>query len=209
MSDVFRFRIAENGSPDLDRWLDLRTTLYLESGLIDSNEVDDAAGMYVDEYDDYSTHLLASDDAGVDIGCCRIIEPQDDQTLPVTDLFGIEPLPRSYEGSGVAVAPQHRKELVSLGLYRAISELADQKGYEYSYSIIEEPAVAALRRLGYPIEVLSEPRFVFNAPNVAAVIDRNEMLASMESSDSALSSLVQRYYRKPFEWSLAESDLAS
>ena len=203
---MFRFRIAENGSPDLDRWLELRTTLYMESGLINSDQID-AGGRYVDQYDDYSTHLLASDDAGADIGCCRIIEPHGDQTLPVTDLFGIEPLHRSYEGSGVAVVPRHRKALVSLGMYRAMAELADQKGYEYSYSIVEEPVLAALRRLGYPIQVLSEPRFVFNAPNVAAVIDRNETLASMEKSDSALSSLVLRYYRKPFEWSLTESDL--
>jgi N-acyl-L-homoserine lactone synthetase len=207
MSDVFRFRIAEQGSPDLDRWLELRTTLYLESGLINDDQVD-ANGMYVDQYDDYSTHLLASDDAGVDIGCCRIIEPQGDQTLPVTDLFGIEPLPRSYEASGVAVLPRYRKALVSLGMYRAIADLADQKGYEYSYSIVEEPVLAALRGLGYPIRVLSEPLFVFNAPNVAAVIDRNETLAAMEKFDSALSSLFLRYYRKPFEWSLTESDLA-
>ncbi len=205
---MFRFRIAENGSPDLDRWLELRTTLYTESGLINSDQID-ANGRYVDEYDDYSTHLLASDDTGVDIGCCRIIEPQGDQTLPITDLFGIEPHPRSYEGSGVAVLPRYRKALVSLGMYRAIAELADQRGYEYSYSILEEPVLAALRRLGYPIQVLSEPMFVFNAPNVAAVIKRSEMLASMENSDGELSSIVLRYYRKPFEWSLTESDLAS
>ena len=208
MSDVFRFRIAENGSPDLDRWLELRTTLYTESGLINSDQID-ANGRYVDQYDDYSTHLLASDDAGVDIGCCRIIEPQGDQTLPITDLFGIEPLPRSYEGSGVAVLPRYRKALVSLGMYRAIAELADQKGYEYSYSIIEEPVLAALRRLGYPIQVLSEPLFVFNAPNVAAVIKRSGTLASMENNEGELSSIVLRYYRKPFEWSLTGSDLES
>jgi len=205
---VFRFRIAENGSPDLDRWLELRTTLYMESGLINRDQID-AGGRYVDQYDDYSTHLLASDDAGVDIGCCRIIEPQGDQTLPITDLFGIEPLPRSYEGSGVAVSPRYRKALVSLGMYRAIADLADQKGYEFSYSILEEPVLASLRRLGYPIQVLSEPLFVFNAPNVAAVINRSDMLASMETSEGALSSIMLRYYRKPFEWSLTEGDLES
>ena len=134
-----------------------------------------------------------------------MIEPQGDQTLPVTDLFGIDPVHRSFEGSGVAVLPRLRKSMMSLGLYRAMAYVGDQRGYEYSYSIIEAPVLASLLRLGYPLRVLSEPRFVFNAPNVAAIMDRTEILRSLERIDA--SSLVLRYYRKPFEWSLTEKDL--
>jgi N-acyl-L-homoserine lactone synthetase len=204
---MFRFRIAERGSADFSAWLRLRTDLYLDTGLVTSDDLDEASGVYTDSYDDHSTHLLASDDDGVDIGTCRMIETYGDQTLPVTDLFGVERRPHSYEGSGVAVLPRLRKSMVSLGMYRAMAELADQRGYEYSYSIVEEPVLAYLHRLGYPLQVLSESRFVFNAANVATVIDRRELLPSFEKSDHELSAIVLRYYRKPFEWSLTESDL--
>ncbi|MGA9103141.1 hypothetical protein [Aeromicrobium sp.] len=202
---MFRIRIAELGTPDFTAWLRLRTDLYLDTGLITLDDLDGPSALYTDTYDDYSTHLLASDDDGVDVGCCRMIEPQGDQTLPVTDLFGIDPVHRSFEGSGVAVLPRLRKSMMSLGLYRAMAYVGDQRGYEYSYSIIEAPVLASLLRLGYPLRVLSEPRFVFNAPNVAAIMDRTEILRSLERIDA--SSLVLRYYRKPFEWSLTEKDL--
>lgn len=204
---MFSYRIAEPGSADLDRWYRLRTDLYLSSGLIAPDDVEAASGVYRDVYDEYSTFILAADHAGVDIGCCRMIEGSAGRPLPVQDLFGIEPLPHSYEGSGVAVAPEHRKGLVSLGLYRAMAALADERGYEYAYSIVEPPYLAFLCELGYPYEALSEPRTVFNAPNVAGVIRRSDTMAAMEAAEGPFAAILLRYYRKPFDWTLTQPDL--
>jgi len=205
---MFRFRVAEPGSADFDVWLRLRTELYLDAGLINPEDVDATTGLYRDAYSEHATHLLASDDEGDDIACCRMIESGDGRTLPVADLFGVECHPRSYEASGLAVVPRHRDAFVFVGFYRAMTELADQAGHEYCYSIVEEPTPAALQRFGYPIRVLTEPLFVFNAPNVATVIARQEIRAWMEQADDPRASAMARYYRKPFEWTLTREDLA-
>ena len=204
---MFRFRIAEPGTDDLETWHRLRTHLYLEASLISPEDVDPASGLFTDQYDDYSTHLLATDDDGVDIGCCRMIDGGLDRTLPVTDLFGVERLPHSYESSGTAVAPTHRRTLVSLGLYRAMSALADERGYEYGYAIVEPPYLASLQGLGYPYEAISEPRHVFGFPNVAAVFRRRDLLPSMAAADGPFASVVLRYYQRPFDWTLTENDV--
>lgn len=204
---MYRFRVAQPDSPDLDAWFRLRTELYLAAGLIEPEDVHPSSGLFTDAYDDHSTHLLAADDAGHDIGCCRMIDATHGRTLPVTDLFGVETRPRSYEASGLAVKPEHRDAFVFVGFYRAMAELADERGHEYCYLIVEEPVPAALQRFGYPLRVLTEPRFVFNAPNVAAVIARTETQAWMDRADDPRAAAMARYYREPFDWTLTADDL--
>ena len=205
---VFRYRIAESGSPDVDRWLRLRQDVYLETGLIAAGEVDGGTGFYADQYDEYSTHVIASDDSGTDIACSRLIDGGDDHPLQVTDLFGIETEPRSSETSGVAAIPSYRKSWASLGLYRAMSAIAAERGHEYGYAIVEPPYLASLRRIGYPFEVISEPKDVYGYPNVAAVFRRGDLLESMRTAGGPYASLVYRYFSKPFDWTLTGDDLA-
>jgi N-acyl-L-homoserine lactone synthetase len=205
---VFRYRIAEAGSPDFDRWLRLRQDVYLETGLITPGEVDGSTGFYVDEYDEYSTHVIASDGGGTDIACSRLIDGGDHRPLQVTDLFGIKTEPRSSETSGVAAVSGYRKSWASLGLYRAMTEIAAERGHEYGYAIVEPPYLASLRRIGYPFEVISESKDVYGFPNVAAVFRRGELLESMRTAEGPYASLVYRYFSEPFDWRLTEDDLA-
>lgn len=204
---MFRYRIAEPGSADLDSWLRLRTGLFLESGLITADDLERDSGFFVDQYDDHAVHVLATDDAGADVGCTRMIEPDEGRPLQVTTMFDIDPLPNSYESSGSAVVPELRKSWVSLGLYRATFAIAGDRGYEHTYAIVEPPYLASLRAIGFPFEVISDERHVFGHPNVAAVYERRDLLASMDAATSPLAPIVARYFHQPFEWTLTERDV--
>ena len=201
---MFRYRIAKPGTDDLDSWHRLRTRLYLDAGLITPSDIDQESGLFVDVYDDHSVHLLAANDDDLDIGCMRMIEPGTGRTLPVTDLFGIDLLPHAWEVSAGAVEPQYRKSPVLLGFYRALFSLAEERGYENVYGIVEQPVLQASLSSGLPIEVVSEPRFVFHAMNVATLIRRSSMVALIESGDVPAFSA---YFRKPFDWTLSLDDL--
>jgi N-acyl-L-homoserine lactone synthetase len=206
-TDVFRYRIAEPGSDDLESWHRLRTGQYLDHGLIAGDDIDPDSGLFVDPYDDHSTHVLAANDDGLDIGCIRMVEQGDGRTLPVTDLFGIDVLPHAWESSANAVLPEYRRTPVKLGFFRALFALAEEKGYENMYAIVELPYLDTVRRsLGLPIEVVSEERFVFNAPNVATLITRNAVVAAMAVTPAEASGFAA-YLRKPFDWTLSSADL--
>jgi len=203
---VFRYRVAEHGTDDFDRWRRLRTRLYLDTGLITPSDIDPDAGVFVDVYDEHSVHLLAANDDGVDIGCLRMIEPGPGRTLPVTDLFGIDVLPHAWEVSGGALEPKYRKSLVMLGFYRALFWLAEEREYQNMYAIVEQPVLDNALNSGLPVEVVSEPRFVFNALNVVTLIRRSSMVAAIES-DSGDAPVFANYFRKPFDWTLSDADL--
>ena len=200
---MFRYRIADASAADLEGWHRLRTSLYLESGLITPDDIDPESGHFVDTYDDHSIHLLAATD-DVDIGCWRMVEPADGRTLPVTDLFGIDVLPNAWESSGSAVLPRYRKSPVTLGFYRALFTIAEEKGYENVYGIVEQPFLDAAMRFGLPVEVVGEPRFVFNALNVPTLITRSAMVSVIENQDGPG---FAAFFRKPFDWTLSPSDL--
>jgi len=126
----------------------------------------------------------------------------------VTDLFGITPLSRSSEASGTAVVAPYRKSWVSLGLYRALLDIAVERQHEHRYSIVEPRYLASLRALGYPYEVVGEPLNVFGHPNVAAVYPVADLLPSMQKADGPNASVIHRYFSRPFEWTLTDDDLS-
>ena len=203
---MFRYSVAEHGTDDFDRWRRLRTRLYLDTGLITPADIDPDAGVFVDVYDEHSVHLLAANDEGVDIGCLRMIEPGPGRALPVSDLFGIDVLPHAWEVSGGALEPRYRKSLVMLGFYRALFWLAEERGYQNMYAIVEQPVLENALNSGIPVEVVSEPRFVFNALNVVTLIRRSSMVAAIES-DSDDAPVFAHYFRRPFDWTLSDADL--
>jgi hypothetical protein len=203
---VFRYRIAETGSSDFTTWLRLRTDLYLQSGLIRPDELD-STGLYVDQYEGHSVHVLASDEHGADIACTRLIDGSDGAPLQVTDLFDIAPRSRSSEASGTAVVAPYRKSWVSLGLYRALYEIAVDRKHENRYAILEPRFLASLRALGYPYEVVGEPLNVFGFPNIAGVYPVADLLPSMQQADGSQASVTFHYFSRPFEWTLTEEDV--
>jgi hypothetical protein len=105
------------------------------------------------------------------------------------------------------VLPEYRRTAVKLGFFRALFALAEEKSYENMYAIVELPYLDTVRRsLGFPIEVVSEPQFVFNAPNVATLITRTSVVAAMEAAPAEEAGFAA-YLRKPFDWTLTSADL--
>ncbi len=89
-----------------------------------------------------------------------------------------------------------------------MSDIADEKGYEYAYGIVEVPVLESMRRLGMPIEVISEPRHVFNAPNVATLSTRSEIIESLQDAHATRDGFsVAEFWERPFTWTLSPSDL--
>lgn len=203
---MIRYRIAEPGSDDITTYHRLRTQLYLEEGLITATDVDPDTGLYLDQYDEHSIHLLAASDDGGDVGCWRMVESGPGRTLPVTDLFGVDVTPRSYESSGSAIVPAYRKTMVGLGFYRAMFAVAEERGLENTYGIVEPPYLATARAIGIPIEVLSEPRHVFNADNVAIVVRRDALMAVLDTVAETVPAFVD-FFLKPFDWTLPDHDV--
>jgi N-acyl-L-homoserine lactone synthetase len=161
--------------------------------------------LFVDQYDAHSIHLLAATEDGTDIGCWRMVESGPGRTLPVTDLFDVEVTPRSYESSGSAIVPAYRKTLVGLGFFRAMLEIADQRGLDNAYGIVEQPYLDAALALGIPIDVLSQPRHVFHADNVAIVVRRDALMAVLSTVAETVPQFVD-YFLKPFDWTLSDHE---
>jgi hypothetical protein len=87
--------------------------------------------------------------------------------------------------------------------------LAEERGYEYAYMEVEEPFLAALEVLGLPVEVVSEPRWVYNTYNVAALVRVSSIAASLTEADNARGGTTSfgEYFRRPFTWTLASHDI--
>jgi N-acyl-L-homoserine lactone synthetase len=202
---MIRYRIAEPGSDDITTYHRLRTEVYLDEGLITATDVDPETGLYVDQYDEHSIHLLAASDDGVDIGCWRMVESGPGRTLPVTDLFGVDVTPRSYESSGSAIVPAYRKTKVGLGFLRAMFAVAEERGLEDVYGIVEPPYLATTRAMGIPIDVLSRPRHVFNADNVAIVVRRDALRAVLDTVAETVPAFVD-FFLKPFDWTISDQE---
>lgn len=205
---MLRYRIAEPGTADLESWHRLRTQLYLEAGFLTVGDLDES-GLYRDQYSEHSIHLLGANDDGADIGCWRMIEPAEGRTLQVTDLFGVDVLPKAYESSGAAIMPEYRRSIAALGFYLASFDIAEDKGYEYTYGIVELSVPDSVRRFGYPIEVISEPQHVFGTRNVATLTRRTEIVGSIRAADATREGFaVAHLWERPFAWTLSESDLS-
>ncbi len=199
---MIRYRVAESAD-DLATYHRLRTAVYLETGLVTTADVDSTTGLYVDRYDDHSLHLLATNDDGLDVGCWRMVESGPGRTLPVTDHFDIDVVPDSFESSGSAIVPAYRKSLVGLGFFRAMLAVSDDRGFDAAYGIVEQGYLDHARAIGIPIDVLGEPRFVFNTDNVPVVVRRHELMAVLDTVAETLPDFVD-FFLKPFDWTLPD-----
>jgi len=205
---VFHYRIAAYGSDDFELWRRIRTELYLQEGLIEPPSVDAELGVFTDDYDQHSIHLLAVDDTGEVVGCCRMIEGGTN-TLQITREFDLPVPADSFEVSGTAVYTKFRKTFATLGFYRALVALAEERGYRHAYLVVEKPFLAALEMLGLPVNVVAEPRWLYNAYNVAVHITLGEIADSLTAADRSRGDTTAfgDYFRRPFTWTLDTRDI--
>jgi hypothetical protein len=85
--------------------------------------------------------------------------------------------------------------------------VSDDRGFDDAYGIVEQPYLDSARAIGIPVDVLGEPRFVFNADNVPIVVRRHELMAVLDTVAETVPQFVD-YFLKPFDWTLAVEDAA-
>ena len=163
---MYRFKRVRDDR-DMDLWLKLRTAVYLASGFLTQSDVNDA-GIYVDQYDAYSEHVLAVDDTGLVVGSARLIVRQNGEPLQVEKEFNITVEAVSAEISGLAVVAARRGSAVTAGLVRAVLEIAREGKIDRVYAEVEDDFLRHLNRFGFPLAPMTETRFVFNTFNRVA-----------------------------------------
>ncbi|MBS2993024.1 GNAT family N-acetyltransferase [Rhodococcus erythropolis] len=207
---IFRYEVVENQS-GLVTWSALRARLYLDSGLINHEDLDEF-GLYTDEYDRHSQHhiVYAGSDSIEPVGTCRVIDGRT-TNLQVANHFEISVASNAFEISGFAVAKEYRKTFITLGFYKIMYAVATDRKYEFAYMEVEFPFLDALREIGLPVEVLSSPRHLYNTENVAVRIRVADVVTSLKSADARRNNLTRfgEFFEEPFQGIVDTADIFS
>ncbi|MFD3707644.1 GNAT family N-acyltransferase [Nocardia sp. NPDC058658] len=187
----------------------MRTGVYLDSGRIRPDQLD-PDGLFRDKYDDYSIHVLATED-GTAVGSIRMIQGRLGQ-LQACELFDL-PAPEgdTFEVSACAVVRDYRKSMVTLGLYRALFDLGEQWGYRHAYMVLAEPFRQAIVALGFPAIAVSEPRRVYNSWDVVAAVKLSSVSPGLAGADRRRGDRTRfaDFFTEPFAWSLDPATLST
>lgn len=196
---VFRYAAVDTAEA-LTRWASLRTELYLDADLITASDLNDR-GLYTDAYDRYSTHYLAyaGSDSAAPIGTCRLIDGELTR-LKVVSSYGLAADRPASEISGLTMAAEHRKSFATIGFYKLIFDCARLRGHDDVYMELEEPFLDVVAKLGFPITVLSEPRWTYRTWNVAVRIHVPDVVASIHAADARRGGALQLgpFFESPF-----------
>ena len=203
------YRISEAvTSEELRQWYILRQTVYLAEQFISSADISDAH--YTDKYDHHSQHFVVHDAESRAVASARLILRSDHvpHFLQVEETFGLTIPAHSAEISGFAVLPPHRSSLASAGLVRALMERARELEIEHIYAEVEPWFYTALTKFGYPIQQISEPRFVYNSENFVFHVRAHDFWQVVETAKSERqASLLGTYYSHSWEWRIGPKHL--
>ena len=205
---MYTFQIADSSAADLRQWQELRTDIYQQAGYLSAEDLG-RDGIFRDPYDEYSIHVLARDSGGFPVGCVRMIEGRLGE-LQVTHEYSIDGIGTdALEVSGCVVVAEHRRSMVTLGLYRSLFELAGDLGYRQAFMVVEQEFLNALADLGLPLMAVSEPKTIFNTVNVAAVLTIADIVDSMAAADRRRGNTTRfgAFFADRFDWTLTPRDL--
>lgn len=207
---IFRYEVVESQS-GLVTWSGLRARLYLDSGLINPEDLDEF-GLYTDEYDQHSQHhvVYAGSDSIIPVGTCRIIDGRATK-LQMAHHFDLSVDSNAFEISGFAIAKEYRKTFVTLGFYKIMYTVAEHRQYDFAYMEVELPFLDALREIGFPVKVMSPPRHLYNTENVAVRIRVSDVVTSLKSADARRNNLTRfgDFFEEPFHGIVDTADIFS
>jgi N-acyl-L-homoserine lactone synthetase len=185
--------------------------VYLEKGYIDPDQLN-SDGLYVDDHDGHALHIAAFS-ADEMIGTFRLIfRDGSDGLLPVEELFDIH-LPggaAAVEPSGLAVLKEHRSyghQLAFVGLLRGIFELAVEHRAVLLCPVLEIPMIRWLQLIGFPVEIISESRTVYNTENLAVCCPVDGLIETIENKDRSRFLKYGPLFAEPFDGWLTEDRL--
>lgn len=206
---AFRYVTVDGSAHLLAQWLELRTRVYLDEGLIDGSELD-RRGRYVDAYDACSEHVLVLDEGvrGEPIGTVRLIDGRRTR-LQVTDDIGVVPGGDALQVSGLALLPAYRTGFAALGAYRLVFDRACRGGYDELHFETELAARDTLRWLGVPLCQTGPERFAHHAVNVPLMVRVHGLLDALRAADAARADglRVGDLFAAPFDGRLDTRDL--
>jgi N-acyl-L-homoserine lactone synthetase len=106
------------------------------------------------------------------------------------------------------VAPDHNNGVASLGLIRAMIELAGSAAIDNLYFEIEPWFLRSLRATGIPVEEITEPVWVYNTWNVVC---HSHVPTIWDAAEASLSSgrptPMASYFATPWSWSIEAGDV--
>lgn len=201
------YRMVLASSPgDCELWMQLRRDLYLGSGLIGPQQL--VEGAYRDKYDSYSHHVLVLTESDEAVGCGRLILRDEGRPLQVEEHFELNVATTSAEVSGFAIAEDHKAGLATLGLTRALVEVAGDLGVETLYAEVEPWFLSALQRMGFPFAPLTEAKWLYNTWNLTAAVAVAQIWDVVaKANHQAAPSAMAAYFSSPWTWTISAADL--
>jgi len=166
----------------------------LEKQFLDANDYPEE--MEYDEWDEYSTHFIASGEMGI-IATARLI-PNDIIKLPIEKYFDIEiPSDSSKifaEFSRLIVHPTFRgmSFQVTGGLYAAMYNYSRKEGITDWYAILDKHLHNAYSQYGFLFRQIGEPRHCFGDVTAPYVVSLEEARTYFKTHNPALYKLLLR-----------------
>lgn len=127
-------------------------------------------GMECDKYDGDSIHFIVYDTKKKPVGTVRLIL-QTDNGFPTEDEFMLESIVKKIQPKTIAevsrflVVPEYRKSLLMVDLCKTVYLYSKKNGIDFWVGCVENWFLDSLNRLLGPIDVVSQPKFCFNAMN--------------------------------------------
>lgn len=127
-------------------------------------------GIEFDDYDKDSIHFIAYSNKHVPIGTVRLIMGTV-EGYPTENEFNLKPIvdkiPKETiaEVSRFLVVPEYRKTLLMVDLCKTVYLFSKRKEIFFLLGCVESWFLESLNKIMGPIDIISQPKFCFNAMN--------------------------------------------
>jgi N-acyl-L-homoserine lactone synthetase len=171
-----------------------RFDVYSEEGYIDPLNFPD--GRESDQYDDSSVSVIATAGIGnVAVGTTRIIFGKY-TNLPIQEEPHFLTISKPEK-----VGDGYRDGKVSIAMYRTLFDVIEKNNIEEVYVIVDQAFYDTLRWIGFPFEVLGEPKDYMGLTIPARCVI-SEVRPSLKESENANLLGVTALFERPFSGSI-------
>lgn len=162
-----------------------RCDVYAEQGFIEARDF--PAGRERDAYDDHAVSAIATvGPAGAVVGTARLIVAADGP-LPIEaapHAVDVGRQGQAAEFSRLCVRQEYRHGRAGIGLCRVLFQVAERRGVEVIYAILDERLLAGLRWIGLPFRAIGPPRAHMGV-TVPCLCVVDDVLPSLRASPQA------------------------
>ena len=183
VSPLVTIRVASE--EDMQAIRKCRYDVYSKEGFIDPSCFPD--GQELDQYDESSVHVIAQvGDSLEAAGTTRIILGKY-SNLPIQyepHLVSVPEIEKAGEISRLCVRDNHSDGKISIGLYRVLFHVIEQRDVEVIYVIVDNEFFETLCWLGFPFEKIGEPKD-YMGYTIPAKCVISEVLPSLQANETS------------------------